>query len=172
MDDDRGHRFLNNFMILLLAMGLSAFFVSMCHLIAICFWYQRITHQNPPQRHPTPPATASTAVQMIPTHTYHRKRVDGGVVSGDGDEGGTCVVCLGEFEEGEKLRRLPECMHCFHVACIDTWLCSHSSCPVCRSIAAPPLGVLHSEHDLNDAYEHSIHMTQFSVVQNGFVLRG
>lgn len=106
---------------------------------------------------------------MIPTHTYHRKKVDGSVVSCDGDEGGTCAVCLGEFEEGEELRKFPECMHCFHVACIDTWLCSHSSCPVCRSNATPSLEVLRSEHEL---YEHSLYMRQFSVAQNGFVIRG
>ena len=45
----------------------------------------------------------------------------------------TCVVCLGEFEEGDELRTLPHCMHSFHVPCIDTWLLSHMNCPMCRS---------------------------------------
>lgn len=43
-----------------------------------------------------------------------------------------CPICLGEFEDGEKIRVLPECNHGFHVRCIDTWLLSHSSCPNCR----------------------------------------
>ncbi|KAL6146331.1 hypothetical protein ACLB2K_057012 [Fragaria x ananassa] len=43
-----------------------------------------------------------------------------------------CPICLGEFEEGEKVRVLPKCNHGFHVRCIDTWLVSHSSCPNCR----------------------------------------
>lgn len=43
-----------------------------------------------------------------------------------------CPICLGEFVEGEKIRVLPQCNHEFHVACIDTWLKSHSSCPTCR----------------------------------------
>lgn len=43
-----------------------------------------------------------------------------------------CPICLGEFEDGEKVRVLPECNHGFHVRCIDTWLLSHSSCPNCR----------------------------------------
>ncbi|KAL2526813.1 RING-H2 finger protein ATL73 [Abeliophyllum distichum] len=43
-----------------------------------------------------------------------------------------CPICLGEFIDGEKVRVLPNCHHCFHVKCIDIWLASHSSCPTCR----------------------------------------
>ncbi|KAF3440894.1 hypothetical protein FNV43_RR19180 [Rhamnella rubrinervis] len=45
-----------------------------------------------------------------------------------------CAICLGDFAEGEDIRILPQCGHCFHVFCIDTWLGSHSSCPSCRQI--------------------------------------
>uniref|UniRef100_A0A5B7BBH0 RING-type E3 ubiquitin transferase n=1 Tax=Davidia involucrata TaxID=16924 RepID=A0A5B7BBH0_DAVIN len=44
-----------------------------------------------------------------------------------------CAVCLGEFEESEWLRHLPNCSHAFHVSCIDTWFQNHSNCPLCRS---------------------------------------
>ncbi|XP_072953342.1 putative RING-H2 finger protein ATL49 [Typha angustifolia] len=44
-----------------------------------------------------------------------------------------CAVCLCEFEGDDKLRLLPKCSHAFHVQCIDTWLLSHSTCPLCRS---------------------------------------
>ncbi|XWS42814.1 hypothetical protein CRYUN_Cryun16bG0046400 [Craigia yunnanensis] len=44
-----------------------------------------------------------------------------------------CSVCLSEFQEDESLRLLPKCNHAFHVPCIDTWLKSHSSCPLCRA---------------------------------------
>ncbi|GMY25696.1 RING-H2 finger protein ATL74-like [Fagus crenata] len=47
-------------------------------------------------------------------------------------KGTECPICLGEFEDGEKVRILPKCNHGFHVECIDTWLLSHSSCPNCR----------------------------------------
>ncbi|XP_010525753.1 PREDICTED: RING-H2 finger protein ATL13 [Tarenaya hassleriana] len=44
-----------------------------------------------------------------------------------------CAVCLSEFESEDKLRLLPKCSHAFHMDCIDTWLLSHSTCPLCRS---------------------------------------
>ncbi|XVE96555.1 hypothetical protein REPUB_Repub02eG0232700 [Reevesia pubescens] len=44
-----------------------------------------------------------------------------------------CVVCLGELEEGDTVRLLPNCRHVFHVPCIDNWFLAHSSCPVCRT---------------------------------------
>lgn len=43
-----------------------------------------------------------------------------------------CIICLGEFIDGEKIRVLPKCKHGFHVGCIDIWLLSHPSCPTCR----------------------------------------
>ncbi|URD75557.1 Zinc finger, C3HC4 type (RING finger) [Musa troglodytarum] len=51
-----------------------------------------------------------------------------------------CAVCLNELEEGEKMRALPRCGHCFHMECIDMWFHSHSTCPLCRTAVetAPP----------------------------------
>ncbi|KAF0901984.1 hypothetical protein E2562_011813 [Oryza meyeriana var. granulata] len=43
-----------------------------------------------------------------------------------------CAVCLCEFAMDDKLRLLPTCGHAFHVPCIDAWLLSHSTCPICR----------------------------------------
>ncbi|XWS39766.1 hypothetical protein CRYUN_Cryun18bG0082700 [Craigia yunnanensis] len=48
-------------------------------------------------------------------------------------EGTECSVCLNEFEEDETLRLLPKCNHAFHIPCIDTWLRSHTNCPMCRA---------------------------------------
>ncbi|THG19408.1 hypothetical protein TEA_025793 [Camellia sinensis var. sinensis] len=41
---------------------------------------------------------------------------------------GECPICLAEYADGDEIRLLPQCGHGFHVACIDTWLGSPSSC--------------------------------------------
>ncbi|XP_062110260.1 RING-H2 finger protein ATL47 isoform X2 [Humulus lupulus] len=49
-----------------------------------------------------------------------------------------CAVCLCEFSEQDKLRLLPLCSHAFHIDCIDTWLLSNSTCPLCRGTLYTP----------------------------------
>ncbi|KAF8378314.1 hypothetical protein HHK36_029653 [Tetracentron sinense] len=49
-----------------------------------------------------------------------------------------CAVCLCEFSEKDKLRLLPLCSHAFHINCIDTWLLSNSTCPICRGALFTP----------------------------------
>ncbi|KAK7269303.1 hypothetical protein RIF29_22026 [Crotalaria pallida] len=51
-----------------------------------------------------------------------------------------CAVCLNEFEDDETLRLIPKCDHVFHPECIDEWLSSHTTCPVCRANLAPQPG--------------------------------
>ncbi|XP_073223916.1 E3 ubiquitin-protein ligase ATL6-like [Cicer arietinum] len=51
-----------------------------------------------------------------------------------------CAVCLNEFEETETLRLIPKCDHVFHPECIDEWLSSHTTCPVCRANLVPQPG--------------------------------
>ncbi|KAK7397226.1 hypothetical protein VNO78_18393 [Psophocarpus tetragonolobus] len=58
-----------------------------------------------------------------------------------GKEALECAVCLCEFEETETLRLIPKCDHVFHPDCIDQWLSSHTSCPVCRANLAPTTDV-------------------------------
>ncbi|XP_020400065.1 RING-H2 finger protein ATL80 [Zea mays] len=43
-----------------------------------------------------------------------------------------CAVCLEDVRAGEIVRQLPACRHLFHVECIDVWLRSHRTCPLCR----------------------------------------
>ncbi|KAL0461677.1 UNVERIFIED_CONTAM: RING-H2 finger protein ATL46 [Sesamum latifolium] len=49
-----------------------------------------------------------------------------------------CAVCLCEFSESDQLRLLPMCSHAFHMNCIDTWLLSNSTCPLCRGTLFNP----------------------------------
>ncbi|VFQ69064.1 unnamed protein product [Cuscuta campestris] len=51
-----------------------------------------------------------------------------------------CAVCLNEFEDDETLRLIPKCDHVFHPECIDAWLESHVTCPVCRANLTPQPG--------------------------------
>ncbi|KAF0932141.1 hypothetical protein E2562_008672 [Oryza meyeriana var. granulata] len=54
------------------------------------------------------------------------------------EEGVECAVCLAELEDGEEARFLPRCGHGFHAECVDLWLGSHSTCPLCRLTVVKP----------------------------------
>lgn len=73
-----------------------------------------------------------STIRQIPTTNYHI--ATGGVTAGNNNVimSTDCIICLGEFMEGEKIKVLPKCKHGFHSKCIDTWLLSHSTCPTCR----------------------------------------
>ncbi|XP_019878651.2 E3 ubiquitin-protein ligase RNF38 isoform X2 [Aethina tumida] len=47
----------------------------------------------------------------------------------------SCVVCMCDFEARQMLRVLP-CSHEFHAKCIDKWLRSNRTCPICRGNAS------------------------------------
>ncbi|EOA36747.1 hypothetical protein CARUB_v10012585mg [Capsella rubella] len=57
-----------------------------------------------------------------------------------GKEALECPVCLNEFEDDETLRMIPQCCHVFHPGCIDAWLRSQTTCPLCRSNLVPVPG--------------------------------
>lgn len=44
-----------------------------------------------------------------------------------------CCICLDEFENGERVKVLPRCNHCYHPHCVNKWLTTHSTCPLCRA---------------------------------------
>ncbi|XP_022925918.1 E3 ubiquitin-protein ligase ATL41-like [Cucurbita moschata] len=48
-----------------------------------------------------------------------------------------CSICLSNIEEKATVRILPNCKHIFHVECIDMWLFSNTTCPVCRTAVEP-----------------------------------
>ncbi|XP_020552631.1 putative RING-H2 finger protein ATL21A isoform X2 [Sesamum indicum] len=52
-----------------------------------------------------------------------------------GPNGDSCPICLEEYKESERLRRIHNCHHCFHACCLDKWLQTEITCPVCRNIA-------------------------------------
>ncbi|KAF9676536.1 hypothetical protein SADUNF_Sadunf08G0012200 [Salix dunnii] len=48
-----------------------------------------------------------------------------------------CSICLGDYEDNDMLRLLPDCGHVFHLKCVDCWLKQHSTCPLCRNSLVP-----------------------------------
>ncbi|KAI3970534.1 hypothetical protein MKX01_024181 [Papaver californicum] len=67
-----------------------------------------------------------------------------------------CSVCLCEFSEKDKLRLLPLCTHAFHMDCIDKWLLSNSTCPLCRgALFAPELSTENPMFVFDDSREEN-----------------
>lgn len=134
MDDQQDyhhHRvYMNPLLIGLLGVFAGAIVVAICHcIIVFCNDTQRLRFDTINDNVTT--TTASTmaqhpTVQVIVQSKEYKEDV--------------CSICLGEFKLHERVRVLPECVHVFHVTCIDKWLEHHSSCPLCRASALhPPL---------------------------------
>eukprot|EP00567_Pseudictyota_dubia_P012266 CAMPEP_0197441668 /NCGR_PEP_ID=MMETSP1175-20131217/7898_1 /TAXON_ID=1003142 /ORGANISM="Triceratium dubium, Strain CCMP147" /LENGTH=442 /DNA_ID=CAMNT_0042971991 /DNA_START=372 /DNA_END=1700 /DNA_ORIENTATION=- len=55
-----------------------------------------------------------------------------GIMMDDGNnEQPSCSICLGDYEEGERLIRLP-CGHVYHEECVSAWVSNHVRCPLCN----------------------------------------
>ncbi|KAL3638599.1 RING-H2 finger protein atl7 [Castilleja foliolosa] len=64
-----------------------------------------------------------------------------------------CSVCLGEYEAEDKLQQIPGCGHTFHMDCIDLWLSTRTTCPLCRqSLLASTTTIKVPPDDINDAH--------------------
>lgn len=99
--------------------------------VARCAWLRRDSGAgNSPQQALANKGLKKKVLQSLPKFSY--------VDSNPGKWLATteCAICLSDFVAGDEIRVLPQCGHGFHVACIDTWLGSHSSCPSCRQILA------------------------------------
>jgi hypothetical protein len=99
--------------------------------VARCAWLRRDSGAgNSPQQALANKGLKKKVLQSLPKFAY--------VDSNPGKWLATteCAICLADFVAGDEIRVLPQCGHGFHVACIDTWLGSHSSCPSCRQILA------------------------------------
>ncbi|KAG8640936.1 E3 ubiquitin-protein ligase RHA2B [Manihot esculenta] len=68
-----------------------------------------------------------------------------------------CAVCLSEFLEGERVRKL-KCKHTFHRDCLDKWLQQYlATCPLCRTKVLPDeiVADFHRLQDQIDQYDGS-----------------
>ncbi|XP_008561009.1 E3 ubiquitin-protein ligase RNF38 isoform X2 [Microplitis demolitor] len=70
-------------------------------------------------------------VEQLPSYKFNAETHQGDQTN--------CVVCMCDFEPPQSLRVLP-CSHEFHSKCIDKWLKSNRTCPICRGDAADYFG--------------------------------
>ncbi|KAG8660351.1 RING-H2 finger protein ATL11 [Manihot esculenta] len=76
----------------------------------------------------------TAVIETFPTFLYSTVKVHK-----IGERSLECAICLNEFEDDQTLRLIPKCSHVFHPDCIDAWLASHITCPVCRANLVPRL---------------------------------
>ncbi|CAN8291891.1 unnamed protein product [Cochlearia groenlandica] len=81
------------------------------------------------------PGLDASVIETFPTFRYSTVKT-----LRIGKEALECPVCLCEFEDDETLRLIPQCCHVFHPDCIDAWLRSHATCPLCRADLVPVPG--------------------------------
>uniref|UniRef100_A0ACD5VQ42 Uncharacterized protein n=1 Tax=Avena sativa TaxID=4498 RepID=A0ACD5VQ42_AVESA len=77
----------------------------------------------------------ASALSALPVTAYRKE-----VVAAAGAGGADCAVCLSELADGDKVRELPNCGHAFHVECVDAWLRTRTTCPLCRAGVELPQG--------------------------------
>lgn len=92
--------------------------VGICFIVMIIFMiWKFIKDRRRQRRHRLP----KPVLNKIPTHKFKK-----------GDPYETCVICLEDYVDGEKLRILP-CNHAYHMNCIDPWLTKNRRvCPICK----------------------------------------
>ncbi|KAJ4829397.1 hypothetical protein Tsubulata_014541 [Turnera subulata] len=119
--------------------GFFSIFFCRCIMESMVFGWQRnqATHLENPSNPQESSGLDPSLVQLFPTFAYSSvkdfKREEYGL---------ECAICLGEFSEEDELRLLTVCFHVFHQECIDLWLESHKTCPVCRRDLDLPKEVL------------------------------
>ncbi|XP_020115056.1 probable E3 ubiquitin-protein ligase ATL45 [Ananas comosus] len=106
-------------------------------LVARCAWLRRALPSAASSAAPPPTkGLRKRALRSLPTVLFVSS--SSAASASAGRVAAECPICLAEFAEGEEIRILPQCGHRFHVACVDTWLGVHSSCPSCRRLLVVP----------------------------------
>uniref|UniRef100_A0ACD5TG90 Uncharacterized protein n=1 Tax=Avena sativa TaxID=4498 RepID=A0ACD5TG90_AVESA len=85
------------------------------------------------------PGLDADAISGLPVTLYSPTRMTGQKGSGGEEEEreAECSICISALAAGDKVKALPPCGHCFHPDCVDAWLRSHDSCPLCRTLLLP-----------------------------------
>lgn len=67
-----------------------------------------------------------------------------------------CPVCLADYQADDRLQQIPACGHTFHMCCIDLWLTSHPTCPLCRLSLIPSPKISNPPSDPQQTNSHVI----------------
>ncbi|KAL5203294.1 hypothetical protein ABZP36_014246 [Zizania latifolia] len=130
--------------------------VAVVVFVALCIYLRWACHRYTPDPEASSSssvagAAGATAAQMsgldaeairgLPVTLYSPRasspagKVGGGGGSGlEDDQAAQCSICISALVAGEKVKALPPCGHCFHPDCVDGWLRSQPSCPLCRTL--------------------------------------
>uniref|UniRef100_A0A5B7BT22 RING-type E3 ubiquitin transferase n=1 Tax=Davidia involucrata TaxID=16924 RepID=A0A5B7BT22_DAVIN len=81
---------------------------------------------TPPPPPPRPQGLDPTTINSLPIILH---RSSSTTTLDDAD----CCICLAIFQDGDKVKMLPVCHHCYHSECVDKWLTAQSNCPLCRA---------------------------------------
>lgn len=85
------------------------------------------------------PVTFYSPPASSPARSTTAKMSDGD--GGEEERAAECSICISALVAGDKVKALPPCGHCFHPECVDAWLRSQPSCPLCRTLLLPAAAV-------------------------------
>ncbi|RZC90693.1 hypothetical protein C5167_028525 [Papaver somniferum] len=115
----------------------------LCLLCLYARWLYRYRRSSFPTTTTTVMATINTTLHPDPPCGDSLSGLDQDTInsfpvilhrSGDPNSAETqCSICLSILQDEEKVKVLPGCNHCYHLECVDKWLSTQSSCPLCRA---------------------------------------
>ncbi|XP_057803407.1 RING-H2 finger protein ATL40-like [Salvia miltiorrhiza] len=125
--------------------SLFLFFVFFITFLFVYFIYvcarRRHDAAASPDSNAPPPGLDPATISSLPVSSYGKKP----------SHGAECAICLSLFQECDKVKVLPLCRHGFHSDCVDEWLRTRSSCPLCR-------GCVHRVDSLGREFEPGMWM--------------
>nr|XP_027070929.1 E3 ubiquitin-protein ligase ATL9-like [Coffea arabica] len=75
----------------------------------------------------------ATTIKSLPMFTHRSSVYIDTSINHNNFKRSECCICLGLYEDEDVLKVMPDCLHIFHSDCVDEWLRSRSTCPLCRS---------------------------------------
>ncbi|XP_059663850.1 RING-H2 finger protein ATL66-like [Cornus florida] len=79
------------------------------------------------------PGIDAAAINRLPIFVHRSSAANSDVSNSVVVEFTECSICLDMFRDEEIVKVLPVCQHAYHSVCVDRWLSTHSTCPLCRA---------------------------------------